>query len=171
MLYQTNYTREMIERVGIDSKIEIVCPSTAKSELKMIVEFLYSGKISGPNQNVVYQASQNLTELFGFPNFSENPGQSFSQRKSCRKPSLNPALIRWALLVWHKLSGVISDVNMSVICLSFCFQNQVYTMHKGGIFCPVARDIHIECSKQFKGKLYFYKSGQRGPFWAELKLL
>ena len=84
----------MIKRVGIDSKIEIVCPSTAKSELKMIVEFLYSGKISGQNQNVVCQVSQNLTELFGFPDFSENPGQSFSPRKSCRKPYLNPALIR-----------------------------------------------------------------------------
>ena len=33
------------------------------------------------------------------------------------------------------------------------------------------RDIHIECSKQIKWKLYFYRSGQRGPFWAELKLL
>jgi len=107
LLYQTNYTREMIERVGIDSKIEIVCPSTAKSELKMIVEFLYSGKISGPNQNVVYQASQNLTELFGFPDFSENPGQSFSPRKSCRKPTLNPALIR------HDLSREIKVENDS----------------------------------------------------------
>ena len=32
------------------------------------------------------------------------------------------------------------------------------------------RDIHIECSKQFEWKLYFYRSGQSGPFWAELKL-
>ena len=32
------------------------------------------------------------------------------------------------------------------------------------------RDIHIECSKQFKWNLYFYGSGQSGPFWAELKL-
>ena len=35
----------------------------------------------------------------------------------------------------------------------------------------LVRDIHIECSKQFKWKLFFYRSGQRGPFWAELKLL
>ena len=34
------------------------------------------------------------------------------------------------------------------------------------------KDIHIECSKQFKCNLvYFYGSGQNGPFWAELKLL
>ena len=31
--------------------------------------------------------------------------------------------------------------------------------------------IHIECSKQFKWNLYFYVSGQSGPFWAVLKLL
>ena len=33
------------------------------------------------------------------------------------------------------------------------------------------RDIHIECSKQFKWNLYFYVSGQSGSFWAVLKLL
>ena len=33
------------------------------------------------------------------------------------------------------------------------------------------RDIHIECSKQFKWNWYFYVSGQSGPFWAVLKLL
>ena len=38
-------------------------------------------------------------------------------------------------------------------------------------FLTPARDIHIECSKQFKWNLYFYGSGQSGPFWAELKLL
>ena len=37
--------------------------------------------------------------------------------------------------------------------------------------CKESRDIHIECSKQFKWKLYFYASGQSGPFWAVLKLL
>ena len=34
-----------------------------------------------------------------------------------------------------------------------------------------SRDIQTECSKQFKWNLYFYGSGQSGPFWAELKLL
>ena len=33
------------------------------------------------------------------------------------------------------------------------------------------RDIHIECSKQFKWNLYIYVSGQSRPFWAALKLL
>ena len=33
------------------------------------------------------------------------------------------------------------------------------------------RDINIECSKQFKCNLYFYVSGQSGPFWAERAVL
>ena len=35
----------------------------------------------------------------------------------------------------------------------------------------IDRDIHIECSKQFKWNLYFYVSWQSRPFWAALKLL
>ena len=38
-------------------------------------------------------------------------------------------------------------------------------------FYTKVRDIHIECSKQFKWNLYFYGSGQSGSFLAELKLL
>ena len=38
-------------------------------------------------------------------------------------------------------------------------------------FQPKSRDIHIECSKQFKLNLYFYVSGQSWPFWAALKRL
>ena len=33
------------------------------------------------------------------------------------------------------------------------------------------RDIHIECSKQFKRNSYFYVFGQSRLFWAALKLL
>ena len=36
---------------------------------------------------------------------------------------------------------------------------------------PYTRDIHIECSKQFKWNSYFHMSGQSRPFWAALKLL
>ena len=39
------------------------------------------------------------------------------------------------------------------------------------IFDTKTRDIHIECSKQFKWNSYFYVSGQSGPFWAVLKHL
>ena len=33
-----------------------------------------------------------------------------------------------------------------------------------------SRDIHIECSKQFKWNLYFYGSGQRGLFLGRTKI-
>ena len=38
------------------------------------------------------------------------------------------------------------------------------------IFEATVRDIHIECSKQFKWNLYIYVSGQSRPFWSVLKL-
>ena len=38
-------------------------------------------------------------------------------------------------------------------------------------FVPFNRDIHIECSKQFKLILYFYVFRQSRSFWAALKLL
>ena len=44
-------------------------------------------------------------------------------------------------------------------------------MNKIKIFVTIDRDIHIECSKQFKWNSYFYVSGQSRPFWAALKLL
>ena len=37
------------------------------------------------------------------------------------------------------------------------------------IFDVKARDIHTECSKQFKWNLYFHVYGQSGPFWPVLK--
>ena len=40
-----------------------------------------------------------------------------------------------------------------------------------GLIMISIRDIHIECSKQFKWNLNFYVSGQSGPFWAVLKLI
>ena len=45
LMYQTKFMREMIKSVGIDSKIEVFCPSVSKKELEMIVDFFYNGKI------------------------------------------------------------------------------------------------------------------------------
>ena len=38
-------------------------------------------------------------------------------------------------------------------------------------YCVSCRDIHIECSKQFKWNSHFHVSGQSGPLWAVLKML
>ena len=67
LMYQTKFMREMIGTVGIDSKIELFCPSLSKEELEIIVDFFYNGNIFYTNQAVVSQVSKNLEELFGFP--------------------------------------------------------------------------------------------------------
>ena len=67
LMYQTKFMRDMIKSVGIDSKIEIFCPSVSKKELEMIVDFFYKGKISCSTLTVVSQVSKTLKELFGFP--------------------------------------------------------------------------------------------------------
>ena len=67
LMYQTKFMREMIRTVGIDSKIELFCPSLSKEELEIIVDFFYNGNIFYTNQAVVSQVSKNLEELFGFP--------------------------------------------------------------------------------------------------------
>ena len=49
--------------------------------------------------------------------------------------------------------------------------HSVFFLHSADIL-EKGRDIHIECSKQFKWNLYFYVYGQSRLFWAVLlKLL
>ena len=67
LMYQTKFMREMIGSVGIDSKIDVFCPSLSKEELEIIVQFLYNGKLVHADETVVSKASKNLEELFGFP--------------------------------------------------------------------------------------------------------
>ena len=66
LLYQTNFAREMVKSVGIDSKIEVICPSLSKDELEIIVNFLYHGKLLFSNEKAVSHACTNLEELLGF---------------------------------------------------------------------------------------------------------
>lgn len=66
LLYQTKFTQEMIKSVGIDLKIEVICPFLSKEELETMVDFLYSGKIRFSNQKDISQACMNLEEHFGF---------------------------------------------------------------------------------------------------------
>ena len=66
LLYQTNFAREMVKSVGIDSKIEVIFPSLSKDELEIIVNFLYHGKILFSNEKAVSHVYTNLEELLGF---------------------------------------------------------------------------------------------------------
>ena len=50
----------------------------------------------------------------------------------------------------------------------FCQNNIVQEGLIYLFFDSKARDIHIECSKQFKWTLYFYVSGKSQLFWAVL---
>ena len=67
LLYQTKFMREMISGIGIDSNIDVICPSVSKEELEIIVQFLYNGKLVHADETVVSEVSTNLEELFGFP--------------------------------------------------------------------------------------------------------
>ena len=67
ILYQTSYLREMIKSLDTESKIEIMCPSLTLRELEIVVQFMYCGQISVPNEKTACETSKNLVELFGFP--------------------------------------------------------------------------------------------------------
>ena len=54
------------------SKIEILCPSLSRADLRAVVQFLYSGKISHFDSAVESKLSNILTELFGFPSIDKN---------------------------------------------------------------------------------------------------
>lgn len=69
VFYQTQQMRSMIE--CSDSKlccynVSVICP-ISKEELKMIVQFLYNGKMFFQKESVANQVSENLADLFGFP--------------------------------------------------------------------------------------------------------
>ena len=59
------------------SKIEILCPSLNRSELKKIVKFFYSGKIYSENETSALQMSKNLSEHFGFPRINTDGSSQF----------------------------------------------------------------------------------------------
>ena len=88
VLYQTKYLREMTKSVDNNScccKIEMLFPSLKKDELGIIVEFLYSGKISCPQKPMVTQTCTNLSQLFGFPSIqTKSPEQKITQEKKSK---------------------------------------------------------------------------------------
>ena len=63
--------REVVKSVDCNcGKIEIVFPSLSKEEIYLMVQFLYTGKISNlsANKYVVAEVLDNLIQLLGFPN-------------------------------------------------------------------------------------------------------
>ena len=76
VLYQTMYLCEIIKNSNSDTcccKIEILCQSISKEELKIMVDFLYTGNISCDNASLGISTCKNLNTMFGFPiNIIEN---------------------------------------------------------------------------------------------------
>ena len=76
VLYQTKYLCEIIKNTISETcccKIEILCHSISKEELKIMVDFLYTGNIYCDNKTLGFLTCKNLNTLFGFPiNIIEN---------------------------------------------------------------------------------------------------
>ena len=63
--------REVVKSVDCNcGKIEIFFPSLSKEEIYLMVQFLYTGKISNlsANRTVVAEVLDHLIKLLGFPN-------------------------------------------------------------------------------------------------------
>ena len=101
VLYQTKVMCDMIKSTNVKdysidySKIEIICPSLAKEDLQVIVNFLYTGKIYGLNQYRFDQISSILNKLFGFPPIFDksNDNQQIQYPNYQTSNSLNPKSI------------------------------------------------------------------------------
>ena len=118
VLYQTSFLRRMIQSFNMDSccsKIEILCPSLSKEELRAIVQFLYSGKISYFEHAVESRLSNILTELFGFPPIDEdgNSKQSIILEPIAKKSKMSSNLNSLPVEVFIKEEPEDYDVSNS----------------------------------------------------------
>lgn len=101
VLYQTKVMCDMIKSTNVKdysidySKIEIICPSLTKEDLQVIVNFLYTGKIYGLNQDKFDQISSILNKLFGFPSIFDKSkdNQQIQYPNYQTNNSLNPKSI------------------------------------------------------------------------------
>ena len=73
LFYQTKFMQEIVKSLDCCCcKIEIMCPSLTKQDLEIMVQFLYSGKISHFNQNCMPAIIGILTDILGFPIILKN---------------------------------------------------------------------------------------------------
>ena len=101
VLYQTKVMCDMIKSTNVKdysidySKIEIICPSLAKEDLQVIVNFLYTGKIYGLNHDKFDHIASILNKLFGFPSIFDksNDNQQIQHPNYQTSNSLNPKSI------------------------------------------------------------------------------
>ena len=73
LFYQTKFMQEIVKSLDCCCcKIEIMCPSLTKQDLELMVQFLYSGKISYLNKNCMPDLISILTDILGFPIILKN---------------------------------------------------------------------------------------------------
>ena len=115
VLYQTKYLCEIIKNTISETcccKIEILCQSISKEELKIMVDFLYTGNAYVDNATLGFSTCKNLNTMFGFPiNIIENQlgkyqlvTKSESSSKKCDKSDC------WAPLTRECSDTLTSDV-------------------------------------------------------------
>ena len=111
VLYQTKVMCDMIKSTNVkdysvdSSKIEIICPFLAKKDLQVIVNFLYTGKIYGLNQDKFDQMSTILNKLFGFPSIFDKSKDN--QQIQYPNYQTNNSLIPKPILKNEALGGLI----------------------------------------------------------------
>ena len=69
--------RDVVKSIDCNCcRIEIFFPSLSKEQIDLMVQFLYTGKISNLSANrvVVSEVLDNLTKLLGFPNCVQSTG-------------------------------------------------------------------------------------------------
>jgi len=79
LLSQTKFLRKILSSAKDHccNIIEILCPCS-KEELGRLVEFLYHGKIICDRKNGSFHILENLTKIFGFPNFQFDLPENFT---------------------------------------------------------------------------------------------
>ena len=86
--------------------------------------------------------------------------ETFLLQLGCGSKLYMPSTLNIDLILCHT-QLILCAENVKSWVFHFTFQAYIL---------PHTRDIHIECSKQFKWNLYFYVSGQSRLIWAALKL-
>jgi hypothetical protein len=79
--------------------------------------------------------------------------------------------ILFCVVIWNKKKCKEDKISTFELLLCNYWGALFADLYLHAFFYLNIKDIHIESSKQFKWNLYFYVSGQSGPFWAVLKLL
>ena len=122
VLYQTRFMRQMIRSLDTEHcDIKLLLPSLWRSELELVVKFLYNGEIYCPDQTVF----DDLTQLFGFPskNFAFN---GIIVKNETQEPEVDLTVSDFTIF---SLRAAVS--NLTILCFSLsCLSKYLLTYRK-----------------------------------------